>query len=485
MFKKVVLGTVLFFASVVVAFFLLIKVIDFNEYKPRIQKTIKDVLGYEVAIKGDITLSLSPVGVRIFDVEIKNPYHKPHEAFAKVGAFDIAVEIAPLLKKEIKVKHIAFEKLNLNIEKSKEGHYNFEKLADISNKKQKETNATKQADKEEYFSLININKVKFSEATVLFNNAQTNNKVSAEKLNLFLDNISLDSTKSSKLQGLSFKADISIEKLLFNHYTFANVSTNVQMKDALISMEELQYTLFDSLFQGSGKLDISGQVPRISVKQKVQELKLAKISEHFFGKAVFEGNANAEVKLASLLADKNTTRSTLGGFIAIQGENIHLQGYDLDALAAKINEQDTFDPSAIEQLLLKPSQDANKTSTRLKQLVIKTDIGYSEVKLSDVAMSTDKYRMAIKGAINIVEERFLDVKMAFIDDGGCATFEQTITGKFQKPKLKLDESIINSVARSALSLFGKSKKEQEELVIRPEEPCVPFYQGEVKSPKNP
>ncbi len=485
MFKKIVLGTVLFLASAVVVFFLLIKVIDFNEYKPRIQKTIKDVSGYEVFIRGDITLSLHPVGIRIFDVEIKNPCYKPNDAFATAASFDVAVEIAPLLKKEIKVKHIAFDKLNLMIEKSKEGYYNFEKISatQANNKKQKDSNTTKSPPKEEYFSLININKVKFLESTVTFHNLQTNNRVVANKLTLLLDNISLDKTRSSQLQGLYFKADMSIEKLSYNDYVFSNVTANAEMKNAILGMESLQYTLFDSLFQGSGKLDVSGKMPRISIKQKVPDLKLAKASEYIFGKAFLEGSASAEVKLAGLLADRNTTKSTLGGFVAIQGENIYLQGYDLDTFFTKISKQEALDPSAI-QTLLTPTQDINATSTLLKQLVIKTDIGYSEVKLSDVALSTDHYRMAIKGALNIVEEKLLDVKVAFLDDEGCAIFEQAIAGKFQKPKLKVDESVINFIAQSALSLLGKSKNNTEINATKTKESCTPFYQGDVKPSKS-
>ena len=121
MFQKVLLSIIVFCAVSIVTFFLVIKVIDFNEYKPRIQKAIKDNTGYELIIKGDITLSLSPVGVRIFDIEVRNPQYKSETSFATLGSFDVALEIAPLLKKEIKIKHVSFEKLNVMIEKNKDG----------------------------------------------------------------------------------------------------------------------------------------------------------------------------------------------------------------------------------------------------------------------------------------------------------------------------------------------------------------------------
>ena len=106
MFQKIVLSIVLFFSLSIVTFFLLIKVIDFNEYKPKIHKAIKESTGYEVLIRGDIVLSLSPVGVRIFESEIINPQYRADAPFATLESFDIALEIAPLLRKEIKIKYV-------------------------------------------------------------------------------------------------------------------------------------------------------------------------------------------------------------------------------------------------------------------------------------------------------------------------------------------------------------------------------------------
>ena len=119
MFQKIGLSVVLFFTLSIVLFFLVIKVIDFNEYKPKIQKMIKEATGYELAIKGDITLSLTPVGVSILNVEVSNPSYQGEAPFAQLGSFDVAIEIAPLLRKEVKIKYIALENLTLLIEKGK------------------------------------------------------------------------------------------------------------------------------------------------------------------------------------------------------------------------------------------------------------------------------------------------------------------------------------------------------------------------------
>lgn len=480
MFQKIVLGAMLFTSSVIVAFFLVIKVIDFNEYKPRIQKALKESTGYDISIKGDIALSLSPVGIRIFDVEVRNAYHKPNDLFAKLGAFDIALEIVPLFHKEIKIKHVALEKLDLILERNKEGKYNFEHVENkvSGDKKLKDANVTI-SPKEDYFSLVNIRKVKFLDATITYKDAFNGTNIGAEKINIAIDDISLDSTKHSKVQGLYFKSDVSIDKLYTDKQAVYGLSMNAEMKDALLMMENLKYTLFDSLFIGTGKLDISGKVPRISLKHKIQELKLDKLTEAFFGQELLSGQTNAELKLSCSLADATTMKSTLSGFVNVHGEEVYLVGYDFDAMVAAVNEPKKND--LFLQLLKYSSKENNASKTLLKEIVFKTEIGYSEIKLNDVAFRTEKSRFASKGALNIVEEKFLDMKVALLDSKGCATFEQTILGTFKKPKLKIDESTVNIVTDAALSLIGKSKKNTHS-VNQQEGICTPFYEGDVKHP---
>lgn len=51
----------------------------------------------------------------------------------------------------------------------------------------------------------------------------------------------------------------------------------------------------------------------------------------------------------------------------------------------------------------------------------------------DVAMTTDKNRIALRGKLDFVNEQFDDVTIALIDAKGCAKVKQTIRGRFEKP----------------------------------------------------
>lgn len=475
MFQKILLSIVLFFSLAIVSFFLVIKVIDFNEYKPKIQKAVKEKTGYELAIRGDISLSLSPLGVSILDVELFNPYYKDETPFVKLGSFDIALEIIPLFHKEIKIRHIALENMTLFIEKVKEGKYNFDIPVSktTAEKKKTDSNTTKEDD----FPLINVKNIKFGNANINYIDLVAKSKMSVEKINLNVNDIGFDASKA-KLHALFFKADATISQMKVDKYTIKDMVMQLEMKDAVAVAESLKYTIFDSVMQGSGKVDLSGKLPKVSLKHKITDLKLLNVFKEVWGVELLEGLANGDMKLSFLLGDATVIKSTLGGFIQLFAENVKLKGYDIDKMADMVSGAS----KETQGINLATLGEAKKDeSSVLKQLHTKLDFGYSEVKLSDVALSTDKHRVALKGALQIVEEKILGVSIGLLDAKGCATFEQTLIGTFSKPTLKLDEKAVKALANTALSLLNKSKGQPKEEKAQ-DENCKPFYEGVVKHP---
>lgn len=483
MFQKIVLSVVLFCALSVVSFFLIIKVIDFNEYKPRIQKAIKESTGYELTILGDIVLSLSPVGVSISDIEVTNPYYKGGTSFAKLGNFDVAVEIAPLFHKEVKVKHIALEKLNVLIEKTKEGQYNFE--IPSSKKKVEVKKEEKQLvfdESEDFFLLVNVTQVKFSDAHVEYKDEKSGKTLKVEKINLNLNDINYDSSKN-KLYSVMLKADAKIANVQYDTINVKDIEMAFNMKEAIANLESLKYTIFDSVMNGSAKVDVSGKIPKVSLKNKITDLKLSHVSHYFLGSEILNGVANGDLKLAFSLGDSHTIKSTLNGTVQLFGENIDVKGYDVDKILSMANTSNgTLDSLNFASLLTGSWNAFQGNNSVLKQVSANVDVGYSEVQLSDVAISTANNRLALKGALQIVEEKFLNVKVALLDIKGCATFEQTILGTFSKPIVKLDKVLTKAITAVALDVPKKPKSDEPVQAQLPENSCVPFYEGVVKQP---
>jgi AsmA protein len=348
-----------------------------------------------------------------------------------------------LFHKEIKVKYIEIDRLHVSIEKIKEGKFNFD-LASIKMANEKKSKETKELNAtvshEMQFPLVNINKVKFSEARIVYDDHVLGTKIVAENVDIDIRDIQYDMAKQTKLQALSFKADATMKKLSYDAFSVHALSTNMHMKDANLVMENLAYTFLEAAFQGNGALDLSGKNPKLALKHKINNLKLAALTKAFWKKAFLEGDANGELKLACTLSDMATLKNTLNGFVHLDGKNITLKGYDIDVIATSLKDPQNLN---IVQLINGNLGIAEGGSSLLQHIVMHTDLGYGEVKLSDVALSSAKLRIAAKGALNIIEEKLLDIKLAILDPKGCATFEQTIVGSFKKPALKVYESTIN------------------------------------------
>ena len=126
-------------------------------------------------------------------------------------------------------------------------------------------------------------------------------------------------------------------------------------------------------------------------------------------------------------------------------------------------------------------------TTAIERLHVKIDIAKRVATLSDVAIATLNNRIAVKGAINIVDENLKGVKVAILDKKGCASYSQTISGSLSNPKGKALTSSdevsveqVQEVVNMVSSFFGKKKEKKEPK--KSNENCRPFYTGVVKHP---
>ena len=482
MFQKIVLSSVLFVACSVVAFFLLIKVIDFNEYKPKLQKAIKENTGYDVSIKGDISLSLSPVGVSITDVDITNPQYRSEAPFAQLGSFDVALDISALIQKEIKVKHIRVDGLQLNLEKSKDGRYNYELLSSnkAQEKKNKDINQT-QPPQETLLSLINVKVVKFSNVAMKYTDAITTTNIAADKINMDISDINYDTLKHG-IQGLSFVAQASIDKIQYGSLSINAITMPLTMKEGVMVSEQLSYTVFDTPVHGSCKFDFSGKQPKISLKGKVIGLKLPVLSKSLWNQDLLEGNANGDFKLSFFLGNALQIKSTLNGFVNLFGEEITVKGYNIEKMLSLFSTpQKGMKDFSLGTWMTASREGFKGGNTFFKEVSAKVAISYSEAHVEDVAFATQNNRVALKGAVNIVDEKLIDFRVAILDALGCASFEQNIQGTISQPILKLDDVAL-SITKNLVSSLGIKPKSSAKKVRSDDENCTLFYEGSVKHP---
>jgi hypothetical protein len=106
--------------------------------------------------------------------------------------------------------------------------------------------------------------------------------------------------------------------------------------------------------------------------------------------------------------------------------------------------------------------------------VWKVKNGIAEAR--DAALASKKERVAMKGGLNLIKGRFVDVTVAVLDKRGCALFSEKVHGPFSKPQIE-KESVFKSIAGSVLNPLKHAWK------LIQDEKCTVFYSGSVAQPE--
>ena len=115
-------------------------------------------------------------------------------------------------------------------------------------------------------------------------------------------------------------------------------------------------------------------------------------------------------------------------------------------------------------------------SSNIRKLVSEWKVERGVAQAQDVAMATNKNRIALHGGLDFVNEQFDDVTVALIDAKGCATVRQKIRGPFRKPVVE-QPSVLSSLTGPVLRLLKKGRS------LFPGGECEVFYAGSVTPPK--
>lgn len=491
--KKFMIATVIVLGLIIVGLVIAISMLDLNDYKPKIQQAVKDASGYDLKIAGDISTSFSPIGISISDVSLSVPEEK---AFVTFKNFDVAVELMPLLKQEVKVNYVVLSNLDLMIVKEKNGKFNFDIATEKSKVKEEKTTTTDETEETQTIPLVNVKKVKLENANISYIDNISDAKANVNNIDVEITDIVLDSSKE-KLKSIALKGIVGIEKIQYNKYKVLNTSLDFDLKDAVANLNSMKYTIFDSLASAKAQVDMSGKEPKITFEESIPNLKLENFSKEVLEKDLLKGTVNSTAKLSFVGADEVSMKKTLSGNVLFDGKDVGIKGYDLDKIVKSYNDLKSGDlkqtgtsflSSALENTANgKDAFDNLKGgTTAINQLHVKIDIANKVANFSDMAISTMNNRVALKGGINLLDESLKDMSVAILDKKGCASYSQGIEGTLSNPKGKAlsADSItvekVQEVVDMVSSLFGKSKK--KEVKKETNEECKVFNNGVVAHP---
>jgi uncharacterized protein involved in outer membrane biogenesis len=450
----------------------LIFFVDTSVYKPRLERAASEALGMEVRAGGRVGIAFFPgLQVRFSDVQIRN------QGIEIVSAKEASLEIAflPLLRKEVRIRKLGLLNPRISIKRVRDGVFNFEKKREAMGSS----------------SALAFDHLSFTDGVFLYEDEQSGDGFEMDKFNLDMRSLRVEEGNSEEvLKHLSFTADFTCREIRTKGIVFSDVKFAGNGKNGVFALNPVTMRLFHGQGSGSIEADFSGPVPRYLVRSSLAKFKIEEYFKTLSSKRVAEGSMDFAASLSMRGNTFKEIRQTAGGEISLRGENLTLYGNDIDREFSRFESSQNFNLVDVGAFFLAGPiglavtkgygfasifQGSEGSSSIIGKLLSdwKVERGIAEAK--DVAMTTKTNRVALKGRINFVNERYDDVIIALIDTRGCARVQQKISGPFGKPVVE-KPNVLMSLAGPVVNL---AKQAGDLLGIK----CEVFYTGELPAPK--
>lgn len=472
--KKSLMITVGVVVVIVIAAIVAVLLFDINSYRSKIETAACAATGMDVRIKGKMGLSFFPFGVSARDLHVAN---KGSEILS-LEHLKLRAELIPLLKKQLKVTGCELVRPAVTIVKNAEGKYNFENTEKISTKAWRA-------------STSGLSELKLSRGTLVYLDKRTGDKTELKEINLAITDLSVTDTSGGIIKNVSFTGAMDCKELRKKDLKIDSIKGGIKAEKGVFSLKPLTMDIFGGKGEGDVTADKTEADAEYRINLNVSKLDFESLQESFGVARLISGKGDLA---ASLTVKEQGGRSLIKGMdgtFALRGDNLITYNVDLDKVLStyetsqKFNLVDVgafFIAGPLGTVALKGYHYGDVYyQTRggrgtITQFVSHWKIKNGEADATDCALATLHNRVALKGKLNLVRERYDNVTVALLDNKGCAIFTQTISGSFGSPHVGT-VSAIESLAGPIFDLYGKAKR-----FIQGGK-CEVFYNGAVQQPR--
>lgn len=469
--KIILFGAGTLIGLLVIAAVALVFFIDVNAYKPRLEETVSSALGMQVSVDGRLGISIFP-GLRITleDVHVRNK--GVDVAFSKEAR--LGIDLIPLVHREVRLRSMTLKHSLISIERDVAGTFNFEKPSTTG----------------AILPVQDFTKVSMSDATLLYTDKQSGEVFEANDCSLDVNQVRLRRGEHPGLmKHISFVANLACKEAHRNDFALSDLKVSANATKGVIDLKPVTLRLFGAQGSGSIQADFSGAVPLYHVDYSLPQFRIEKFFKMRASQKVAEGPMDFTMKLSMQGETAKEIRQSAAGQIALRGENLIVNGTDLDEAFARFESSQHFNlvdvgafffAGPVGLVVTKGYDFSNllqesEGHSRIRKLVSDWKVEHGVAQAQDVAMATDKNRLALQGKLDFVNKQFDDVTVALIDAKGCAKVKQAVRGSFQNPVVE-EPSMFKSLAGPVLKLFEKGRD------LLPGDECDVFYAGSVASP---
>ncbi len=456
----------------VIVLMVLVLLFGIKDLKPRIEATASRVLKMDVRIRGGVSVSFFPVfGASLTDVTVMNG----GADVATVPNMKVGMGLLALIRQRVEISRLELVKPVIFIVRQKNGKLNIE---------------TQKG--EPSGDPVTVKRLAISQGSLLYTDLRSGAKIELEGVDFTAGNLSA----GGLLGGDPLKTLQSINEIRCRTIRAGNITlTDLVMKAAggngVFDVSQAPMKVLGGTGSGTLHADFTGTAPHFRIIFAVSRLKIEELLQESPNAKNMEGLADLSVDLTATGKTAVEVKRSLSGQVSLNGENIGLNGMDIDDMISSLLKSRRFNLVDVGAFFLAgPLGPAVTRGYRFADLfkeslggkgVIAKLVSVWKVKNGvaeavDVAMATKKRRIAMKGGLNFTDNRFEDAVVAVVDQRGCAIITQKVRGPFSRPEigniniLKSLTSPVTNLLRSAVKLFNSK-------------PCDVFYSGSVAPPE--
>ncbi len=446
--------------------------VDVDAYKPRLEAAASDALGMTVLINGRLGVAFFPgLRVTLEDVHVRN---RGTDVFSAEEA-RIKIALLPLLRKDVRIRTIALKGPMLSIERDQDGRFNFEKADEATGAR----------------PTVDLTKVSVVDGILRYTDQRSGKGYEADGCGLRANRLRLSGGDSTGLgKTLSVAADVSCREIRTGAFTVSDLAVSVQGTGGVLHFKPVTMRIFGGQGSGSARVDLSAAIPHVQVDYALSKFRIEEFLKPFLPKKLWEGAMDFSVNLSMQGKTAHEFKQTAEGEATLRGDNLTLEGHDLDreisryARSQNFNLVDVGGVFFMGPLGLAVTKGYNfaslfagtEGSSKIGTFVSGWKVEGGVAQAKDVALATNKNRIALKGGLDFVNDEFADVTVAVIDARGCATMRQKIRGPFHKAVLE-KPNVMKSVAGAAIKLLEQTRE------FLGGESCDVFYDGSVAPPQ--
>jgi len=474
--KKKVLFIIAGVITLVVFVGILALMLNIKGFTPQIEAAASTALGMDVRIKGKVGISLFPgFGLSLKDVNVRN---KGLDVVT-IEKMRIGLKLIPLARFEIKIIRVGLVKPVFSIVRSKNEMFNLEKSG-----------------RRLWEKLLAVKKISISQGSLVYTDETSGEKIEVGDLDLSIKNLFSGGTDSSEpFKNISFTGDIRCKILKIYNVTLMNLVMRAAGEKEILDINPVSMNIFGGTGDGSVHVDLTGSSPYYRVIYTLNRVRIEELLQQYslkkFPRKTIEGPVNFSADLTAMGKSADEVKRSLNGNLSLNGENLMLYNIDIDALVTKYERSQNFNLVDVGAFFLAGPfgpvltksynfaslyEESQGGKGIIRKLVSVWKVKKGIAEALDVALASKKQRIAMKGGLNFINERFVDVTVAALDKRGCAVYSEKVHGSFHKPQIE-KESIFTSIAGSVSNPLEDAWK-----FIQGKK-CTVFYSGSVAQPE--